>query len=174
MKILHRPAASRVRRRWIGLVIAALLPLNATQGRADSVESKPALDAAMVAAHTAAKGDGLLEALLTELDRSKAQLKMDQVQTPYYIEYRVNELEDIGAEAAFGALRENQHMHVRVLRVVVRIGDYKQDSYSAGARASPASCRWTTIRLPCATRSGWQRMTLIRPRGRHWPKNRRR
>src|SRR5207244_11137080 len=129
MKILHRPAASRVRRRWIGLVIAALLPLNATQGRADSVESKPALDAAMVAAHAAAKGDGLLEALLTELDRSKAQLKMDQVQAPYYVEYRVNEVEDIGAEAAYGALRENQHVHVRVLRVVVRIGDYKQDSY---------------------------------------------
>src|SRR5437667_8391654 len=129
MKILHRPAASRVRRRWIGLVIAALLPLNATQGRADSVESKPALDAAMVAAHAAAKGDGLLEALLTELDRSKAQLKMDQVQAPYYVEYRVNEVEDIGAEAAYGALRENQHVHVRVLRVVVRIGDYQQDSY---------------------------------------------
>src|SRR5437588_8863265 len=129
MKILHRPAASRVRRRWIGLVIAALLPLNATQGRADSVESKPALDAAMVAGHAAAKGDGLLEALLTELDRSKAQLKMDQVQAPYYVEYRVNEVEDIGAEAAYGALRENQHVHVRVLRVVVRIGDYKQDSY---------------------------------------------
>src|SRR5437870_4500068 len=131
MKILHRPAASRVRRRWIGLVIAALLPLNATQGRADSVESKPALDAAMVAAHAAAKGDGLLEALLTELDRSKAQLKMDQVQAPYYVEYRVNEVQDFGAEAAFGAMRENQHIHVRVLRVVVRVGDYKQDSYFA-------------------------------------------
>jgi len=54
---------------------------------------------------------------------------MDQVQAPYYIEYRVNEVEDFGAEAAYGALRENQHVHVRVLRVVVRIGDYKQDSY---------------------------------------------
>jgi hypothetical protein len=54
---------------------------------------------------------------------------MDQVQAPYYIEYRVNEVEDIGAEAAYGALRENQHIHVRVLRVVVRIGDYMQDSY---------------------------------------------
>ena len=83
----------------------------------------------MVTAHAAAKGDGLLEALLTELDRSKAQLKMDQVQAPYFIEYRVNEVEDFGAEAAFGALRENQHVHVRILRVVVRIGDYKQDSY---------------------------------------------
>jgi predicted Zn-dependent protease len=111
------------------MAIAALLALNAAPSRAASERSIPAPDAAMVAAHAAAKGDGLLEALLTELDRSKAQLKMDQVQAPYYIEYRVNEVEDFGAEAAYGALRDNQHIHVRVLRVVVRIGDYKQDSY---------------------------------------------
>src|SRR2546429_391371 len=129
MKGLHLPTTFRGHKQWMGMAIAALLTLKATPSRATPSGSPPSPDAAMVAAHTAAKGDGLLEALLTELDRSKAQLKMDQVQTPYYIEYRVNELEDIGAEAAFGALRENQHMHVRVLRVVVRIGDYKQDSY---------------------------------------------
>ena len=128
MKTLHRPTALRVYRQLTG-AIAALLALNAAPSRAASERSIPAPDAAMVAAHAAAKGDGLLEALLTELDRSKAQLKMDQVQAPYYIEYRVNEVEDFGAEAAYGALRENQHVHVRVLRVVVRIGDYKQDSY---------------------------------------------
>ena len=129
MKGLHLPTALGTYQRLTGIAIAASLALGATPSRATSTGSPPSPDAAMVAAHTAAKGDGLLEALLTELDRSKTQLKMDQVQTPYYIEYRVNELEDIGAEAAFGALRENQHMHVRVLRVVVRIGDYKQDSY---------------------------------------------
>jgi len=83
----------------------------------------------MAAAHAAANGDPLLEALLTELDRSKAKLKMDQVARPYYIEYRVNDVDEFQAEAAFGALRENQRMHYRVLHVVVRIGDYKQDSY---------------------------------------------
>ena len=129
MKTLHRPSTLRVYRQLTGMAIAALLALNAAPSRAASERSIPAPDAAMVAAHAAAKGDGLLEALLTELDRSKAQLKMDQVQAPYYIEYRVNEVEDFGAEAAYGALRENQHIHVRVLRVVVRIGDYKQDSY---------------------------------------------
>jgi TldD protein len=107
---------------------AFLLELGTVSSRAAD-DAKPAPDVAMAAAHAAAKGDGLLEALLTELDRSKAQLKMDQVQAPYYIEYRVNEVDDFGAEAAFGALRESQHIHVRVLRVVVRIGDYKQDSF---------------------------------------------
>jgi TldD protein len=89
----------------------------------------PANASAMAAAATAAKGDALLEALLTELTRSYTHLKMDQVQAPYYIEYRVNDVEDYNAEAAFGALVQSQRVHVRILRVVVRIGDYKQDSY---------------------------------------------
>ena len=91
----------------------------------------------MAAAQAAVKGDGLLEALLTELDRSKAQLKMDQVQPPYFIEYRVNDVDDFSAEAAFGALRESQHNHYRVLRAVVRIGDYKQDSFYARGEGEP-------------------------------------
>ena len=119
MKILRRIALTAA---------AAFFALNIVSVRAaDDAKANP--DAAMAAARAAAKGDGLLEALLIELDRSKAQLKMDQVQAPYYIEYRVNEVDDFGAEAAFGAVRENQRVHVRVLRVVVRIGDYKQDSY---------------------------------------------
>ena len=129
MKKLHRRTTLRAYRRSTGMAIAFLLSMNAMPSRAATDAAEAAPDAAMIAAHAAAKGDGLLEALLTELDRSKAQLKMDQVQAPYYVEYRVNEVEDFGAEAAFGALRENQHIHVRVLRVVVRVGDYKQDSY---------------------------------------------
>jgi predicted Zn-dependent protease len=129
MNILHLPTSLRLYKKSTRMAIATLLAINAWPSRAASEEAKAAPDAAMVAAHAAAKGDGLLEALLTELDRSKAQLRMDQVQPPYFVEYRVSEVEDIGAEAAFGALRENQHIHVRVLRVVVRIGDYKQDSH---------------------------------------------
>src|SRR5207244_2674181 len=117
---LHRKLAFA-----LALAMAPCVPLL----RAASGDSKPALDPAWVAARAAARGDGLLEALLTELERSKSRLKMDQVQPPYFIEYRVNDVEDYGAEAAFGALRENQHTHFRVLRVIVRIGDYKQDSF---------------------------------------------
>ncbi len=83
----------------------------------------------LVAAKAAAKGDPILDALLVELERSKAQLKMDQLDSPYYIEYRVSDIEDFATEAAFGATREEQRAHVRILRAVVRLGDYKQDSY---------------------------------------------
>jgi len=85
----------------------------------------------MFAAKVAAKGDPLLDALLVELERSRTQLKMAQLQAPYYIEYRVSDVQDFVTEAAFGATREDQKVHVRVLRVVVRLGDYKQDSYFA-------------------------------------------
>ena len=73
--------------------------------------------------------DMILSAMRTELDRSKAQLKMDQVAAPYYIEYRVFDMDTFGAEAAFGARRGDVRTRFRFLRVVVRVGDYKQDSY---------------------------------------------
>src|SRR5260370_31382296 len=129
MKILHRGRTLRAYRRLMGLAIACLLALNIVPSRAATEAENAAPDAAMLAARAAARGDGLLEALLTELDRSKAQLKMDQGQAPYYVEYRVNEVQDFGSEAAYGALRENQHVHVRVLRDAVRIGGSKQYTY---------------------------------------------
>ena len=91
-------------------------------------DSSPSQDV-MFAAKVAAKGDPILTALLAELERSKGQLKMEHLQTPYYIEYRVSDVTDFVTEAAFGATREDQKVHVRILRVVVRLGDYKQDSY---------------------------------------------
>ena len=99
------------------------------EGAFTGAGEEAASDMATAAAHEAAKGDALLESLLTELDRSKAQLKMDQVQAPYYIEYRVNDVDEYSADAAFGSIRDTDSRRVRVLRVVVRIGDYKQDSF---------------------------------------------
>lgn len=98
----------------------------------------PPRHAAPAAAHSSvgpdlspANGDAILEALLTELDRSKSQLRMDNIPPPYYIEYRVNDINSFSAAAAFGAIREDQQARFRVLRAVVRVGDYKQDSYYA-------------------------------------------
>jgi TldD protein len=73
--------------------------------------------------------DVMLRALHEEMDRSKAKLKMDNVAAPYYIEYRVTEIDQFEASAVFGALRSQQHDRGRLLRVVVRVGDYKQDSF---------------------------------------------
>ena len=83
---------------------------------------------------TSASDDPVLEAMSVELRRSKESLKLDQVAAPYYIEYRIYDLEQYDAEAAYGSVRNNMRNRFRFLRVVVRIGDYKQDSYY-GAQA---------------------------------------
>lgn len=119
--------------RWkngVSLLAAAML-LAGTVSARTSVATPEDFDgdAPTAKAHEVAKGDVLLEALLTELDRSRDRLKMDQVKSPYYIEYRVEDVENYDAEAAFGALLNSQRQHIRVLRVVVRIGEYKQDSF---------------------------------------------
>src|SRR5260370_10610215 len=80
-------------------------------------------------AANSAPGDAVLHALREEMDRSKAQLKLENVPAPYYIEYRVTEIDQLEASAVFGALRNQKHDHGRLLRVVVRVGDYKQDSF---------------------------------------------
>jgi TldD protein len=126
----------KIARATLTFAFAALLFSGASSLYAAKDSPKPKDDATksaapdpLAAARVAAGGDMLLDALLTELDRSKAQLKMDQVAAPYYIEYRVNDVDEYQTEAAFGAVRESQRSRYRVLRVVVRIGDYKQDSY---------------------------------------------
>jgi predicted Zn-dependent protease len=73
--------------------------------------------------------DPVLRAMQKELERSKSQLKLEQMAAPYYIEYRVVDMDGYIAEATFGSLRTNLRAHLRFVRVVVRVGDYKQDSY---------------------------------------------
>src|SRR5258708_7817066 len=86
-----------------------------------SAQTKPAAPDSM--------SDPVLRSLQTELTRSKAQLKMDNVEAPFYIEYRVFDVEQFQASAAFGALREQNRTRLRLLRALVRLGDYKVDSY---------------------------------------------
>jgi TldD protein len=124
-----------VRRSLLALLFAALSLALPAFSRPDDSKSAPD---PMVAAKAAVNGDPLLRALMTELERSKAQLKMDQLAAPYYIEYRVSDVEDYSTEAAFGATREDQRVHVRLLRVVVRLGDYNQDSYFSSGVGSNA------------------------------------
>ncbi|HUL36020.1 MAG TPA: metallopeptidase TldD-related protein [Candidatus Eisenbacteria bacterium] len=118
-------------RRVLRVVVALMALLAFASARSEAAKEAGAAtsDAATAKAHELAKGDALLESLLTELDRSKDHLKMDQVQAPYYIEYRVDDVENLDTEASFGALLSNQRAHLRVLRVVVRLGNYKQDSF---------------------------------------------
>lgn len=76
-----------------------------------------------------AANDPVLRAMIAEMDRSKAQLKLEGVSSPYYIDYRITDTDSYVYQTSFGATRTDVRARTRYLRVVVRIGDYKLDSF---------------------------------------------
>ena len=111
-------------------MLIALCCANPASGQKKAESNTSAASGAAVdAKQRAAPSDPVISAMLEELERSKSHVKMDNVSAPYYIEYRLSDVQEYTAEATFGALREDQRVHVRSVRVVVRVGDYKQDSY---------------------------------------------
>ena len=75
-----------------------------------------------------AEKDPVLKAMLTELNRSKDQLQLKDFQKPFFIQYRIEEVDGFEAKAEFGAVSSSRRGHERVARVTVRVGDYKTDS----------------------------------------------
>lgn len=79
-----------------------------------------------------AERDPVLKAMLAELDRSMSQLQLPGFAKPFFIQYRIEEVDDFDTHAEFGASEGSSHVRQRVARVTVRVGDYKTDS--SGAR----------------------------------------
>ena len=83
-----------------------------------------------------AEKDPVLNAMLTEMDRSTSQLQLKDFQKPFFIQYRIEEIDSFETKAEFGATSGSQRNHGRVARVTVRVGDYKVDS--SGGRGDGA------------------------------------
>jgi predicted Zn-dependent protease len=77
-----------------------------------------------------AEKDTVLKAMLAELDRSKNDLQLKGFQKPFFIQYRIEDVDAFETRAEFGATEGSTHVHTRVARVTVRVGDYKIDSSS--------------------------------------------
>lgn len=75
-----------------------------------------------------AEKDPILKAMLEELDRSMAHLQLTGFEKPYFIEYRVEEVDDFETRASYGASEGQQRSHARIARISVRVGDYKTDN----------------------------------------------
>lgn len=72
--------------------------------------------------------DTILRALSDELDRSMHSLKIDKMETPYFIDYTVEDYKDTTIEAGFGGLVKSGSEHQRLLKVGLRVGDYDMDN----------------------------------------------
>jgi TldD protein len=85
------------------------------------------------AAQVPQDNDQTLRAMRDEMTRSKTRLEMrspgtDQPLRPYYIEYRLLDLDVREVVAEFGTLLSSNHTRNRFMDVEARIGTYKLDS----------------------------------------------
>ena len=84
-------------------------------------------------AQAPADNDHTLQAMKDEMARAKSRLelqipKLDKPVRPYYIEYRLLDLDIREVVAQYGALVTSAHNRSRVMNVAARVGDYKLDS----------------------------------------------
>ena len=78
-----------------------------------------------------AEKDPVLKSMLVELDRSRDQLQLKGFEKPFFLQYRIEDIEDYQTKGDFGASVGDEHRHQRLARVTVRVGDYKIDSSTA-------------------------------------------
>jgi predicted Zn-dependent protease len=107
--------------------------------------------AAAQATRADAEKDPVLKAMLDELDRSMAHLQLPGFEKPYFIEYRIEDVQDFETRASYGASQGSQHSHARIARISVRVGDYKTDN--SGPRGDGALQMTTIDDDPIAMRS---------------------
>ena len=89
--------------------------------------------ASVVSAQAPADNDHTLQAMRDEMARAKSRLELkfpgtDEPVRPYYIEYRLLDLDVREVVAEFGALMTSTHVRNRFMNVAARVGNYKQDS----------------------------------------------
>src|SRR6266436_2458359 len=115
------------RRRWLwsGFVLCALLTFQNHAGlRAQSAGDSSAPSNQQSAIQETA----LSRAMRDELSRSKKDLRLAQLELPYFISYQVREVEDAAISASRGSLLARGENRSRMLTVELRVGDYALDN----------------------------------------------
>jgi predicted Zn-dependent protease len=90
--------------------------LSATGVGAQSVKAQPG------------DADQTLRAMRDEMERSRSRLRMAEQERPFYVEYRLLDVEIKAVTASFGALVNSTQNKQRFMSVDVRVGDYLVDS----------------------------------------------
>jgi TldD protein len=99
----------------IALLVAFALPLAA----------KPAAAQAVV---PETETDQTLHAMHDEMERARTRLQLPGVDKPFYIEYRLLDIDVRAVTSSFGALISSSNTRNRFMSIDVRVGDYHLDS----------------------------------------------
>ena len=91
-----------------------------------SLAGAVALALPVPAAH--ADEDVLMQAMRDELARTMSELRMEDMDEPYFVAYTVRDTEQVSAGASFGALLPSSESRSRRLGVELRVGDASFDN----------------------------------------------
>ena len=100
------------------------MPLTAARAAGKRPAARPAAQAPVPATET----DQTLHAMHDEMERARTRLVLAGVGKPFYIEYRLLDLDVRSVTASFGALVSSSTARTRFMAVDVRVGDYHLDS----------------------------------------------
>jgi predicted Zn-dependent protease len=75
-----------------------------------------------------AQDDVVMHAMKDELARSVAQLQLQKMDKPYFLAYRMDEINQNSISAMLGSLTQDQPLRMRMIGVEVRVGDYALDN----------------------------------------------
>jgi TldD protein len=119
--------------RFLGFIAVAALSLMSAGPASAAPPRHPATTLAQPQQTATADSDHTLAAMQDELDRSRTRLELtipgtNQPARPYYIQYRVLDLEVRTIVAEFGALVSSTSGRNRIMSVDVRVGDDNLDS----------------------------------------------
>jgi len=121
----------------IGVLLLAALAIPASaaakgaHGAVANVGTVPDDVSAALAAQTTAvenDSDQTLHAMHDEMERSRTRLVLPDADKPFFIQYRLLDLDVRSVTASFGALISSSVSRTRFMSVDVRVGDYHLDS----------------------------------------------
>jgi hypothetical protein len=108
----------------VALLAAFAMPLTAARAAGKRPATRPAAQAPVPATET----DQTLHAMHDEMERARTRLVLAGVDKPFYVEYRLLDLDVRSVTASFGALVSSSTARTRFMAVDVRVGDYHLDS----------------------------------------------
>jgi TldD protein len=117
----------------VGLTAAALVFSAGAYARSNSGTDENAKQpnapvAVAQAAVPETEKDQTLRAMHDEMERSRTRLKIEGVDKPYYVEYRLLDFDFKTISSSFGSLVNSNTSRNRAMSIDVRIGDYHLDS----------------------------------------------
>ena len=83
---------------------------------------------ALPGASAQAQDDVPMRAMKDELTRSVTQLQLQKMDKPYFLAYRMDQVDQWSVGAMLGSITEEQPSRLRLIGVEVRVGDYALDN----------------------------------------------